>query len=214
MRGVPTNGEVIKQLRRSQGLTQETLADRADCDARTVRNAERSRHVDLSTVERIAVVLGVEHGELVDSLGVGQERENVKLVMKYHEAFNGRDPDAMADLFHDDGKVAVVSDVPLPGGGEFVGKQGVLMWAKTCMEAYRTQEITADMMEIDAVRDLVFVRGKTDRQVTSVQTGKSARASAMLEFRVREGKIASLRIVTNTAVFERILREAEPEDDE
>ena len=41
MRGVLTNGNWIRDLRRSHGFTQEQLAVHADCDVKTLRKAER-----------------------------------------------------------------------------------------------------------------------------------------------------------------------------
>jgi DNA-binding transcriptional regulator YiaG len=46
MRGVPTNGTLIRTLRQSLALTQEELATIASCDVKTVRKAEQGKRLE------------------------------------------------------------------------------------------------------------------------------------------------------------------------
>jgi len=211
MRGIPVNGKLIQTIRTSQGLTQERMAAEADCDVKTLRKAEKSGHVDQSTVERLAQTLGVEPQELIDAGSLEQETANIQLILDWQKVFNRRDPAAIADFFHEDGSVTVMSDIPIPGGGEFSGKEAVYQWANICFEPYLTEPITPDMMQIDAIRDLVFVRGKIDVEVTVINTNQSGKASATHEFRIRDGKILTHRVVTNTALFAKLIEKAEEE---
>jgi len=211
MRGSPVNGKRILTIRKSQGMTQEQLAAEADCDVKTLRKAEKSQRVDQSTLKRIAEALNVELPKLINAAALEREQANIQLVLDWQEAFNRRDAAAVAEFFHEDGSVTVMTDVPIPGGGEFLGKEAVYQWAKTCFETYLTEPITPEMMQIDAVRDLVFLRGKTDVEMTVINTNQSTKASATHEFRIKNGKILSHRVVTNTALFAKLVEQAEEE---
>ncbi len=211
MRGTPVDGQLIRKTRKSMGLTQEQLAADAECDVKTLRKAEKSQHIDQCTVDRIALALKLEATDLINSAALDVEQANIQLVLSWQEAFNRRDPVAMAELFHTDGSVTVMADIPMPGGGEFLGKDGVLEWGRVCFATMRTQHITRDMFQIDAAGDFVFMRGLTDVEVTSLITNQTAKASAAHEFRIRNGKIAALRVITNTAAIAKILQKIDDE---
>jgi transcriptional regulator with XRE-family HTH domain len=65
MRGVQVIGETIRSQRRQRGLTQEQLAAQADCDVKTLRQAEHSRAIDLSSLKRIALALNLNYVDLI-----------------------------------------------------------------------------------------------------------------------------------------------------
>jgi hypothetical protein len=65
MRGVPANGDYIKDRRRARGLTQEALAAAARCDIKTVYRAETGARLDMATLARLADALDVPYRRVV-----------------------------------------------------------------------------------------------------------------------------------------------------
>ena len=65
MRGTYAKGSLVRQLRKLRGLTQETLAERSSCDEKTIRKVEQCKRVDLSTLVKIAAILEVAPGDLM-----------------------------------------------------------------------------------------------------------------------------------------------------
>jgi DNA-binding XRE family transcriptional regulator len=65
MRGVPANGVYIKERRRSRGLTQDSLANAARCDIKTVYRAERGAYLDIATLKRLAAALQVPYRRVI-----------------------------------------------------------------------------------------------------------------------------------------------------
>ena len=62
-------GELVRELRLGQGLSQEDLADRAGLHRTAVSFIERAqRSATLETVARLASALGVEPAELMPKL--------------------------------------------------------------------------------------------------------------------------------------------------
>ena len=79
-RGVPLDGSRLRQLRRALAYTQEQLATKAECDAKTVRKAERSEPLDLATIERLALALGVGQAHLI---AVESDEDKIQVARDY-----------------------------------------------------------------------------------------------------------------------------------
>lgn len=61
-----TISDKVKELRKSRGLLQQQLADRAGVSMQTISNLENGRHVpDTSTLLKIAEALDVSLGDLI-----------------------------------------------------------------------------------------------------------------------------------------------------
>ena len=75
MPSVTPKGDLISQIRRSQGFTQLELALRAGISERTVRNAERGQAIKHDFLKFIASGLGVSLPEVVHSVDHLQLRE-------------------------------------------------------------------------------------------------------------------------------------------
>jgi len=208
MRGFPVRGEVIRAARKSLGLTQEQLALKAECDPKTVRKAEKSGHVDQSTVDSLSAALGIPRTDLIDGPALVLEEANLQVAQSWFAAFNQRKPEVVAELFHEDGSVTVMADENLPGGGRFAGRDGVLRWAAVCFAAMRTEPMTPDMFQFDPVGQFVFARSIREIQVTSLQTQKSVTASAAHEFRIERGRILSHRIFADSDAIARLVRDS------
>lgn len=78
-------GDAIKRRRIARGLTQEQLADKAECAPGTIRNLERGKRGRLLTLPRIARALGwtedsyllvLEGGEPVDEVTPTPPQQN------------------------------------------------------------------------------------------------------------------------------------------
>jgi transcriptional regulator with XRE-family HTH domain len=205
MRGIQLNGPAIKQHRKSLGLTQQRLAFQAECDTKTIRKAENSKRVDVDTALRIATALGVAIGELVESPSAERQQQNTQVAETWVEAFNARDPEAVADCFHKDGAIHVLAEPSIPGAGEFRGREQVRQWAQTTFETFHSEPVTRDMYAVDAVRDYVFLRVE-NVTVKCLPSGKQTKASAMWEFTIRGGKIVRLKIYPESGAMEAIYR--------
>ena len=59
LRGLSIDGASLRKQRQISGLTQEKLSRLADCDTRTIRNAEKGQNLDLATIENIAKAIKV-----------------------------------------------------------------------------------------------------------------------------------------------------------
>src|SRR5690606_30136257 len=79
MPSVTPKGDLISQIRRSQGFTQLELALRAGVSERTVRNAERGQAIKHDFLKFIASGLGVSLPEVVRSVDQLQFREHWQL---------------------------------------------------------------------------------------------------------------------------------------
>jgi transcriptional regulator with XRE-family HTH domain len=206
MRGVIPDGSKLRDLRRSAGWTQEQLASLAECDVKTLRAAEQSRRVDLSTLTQLAARLGLSSRELLREPGSSEvpAEAAIAAVQQFHLAFGSRDPEAVADCFLPDGIVTTMAHPGLPGAGEFRGRTRIHEWASTCFEAYRTDPVTEENSELSVAGDRVFVRLKQPR-VQHRASRNEARITLMSEFRIDGGAIASLLICPHSGAMEELV---------
>lgn len=66
----------IRELRKALGLTQQALGEHADVTQDTISKLESGRQtrVDFATLDRLALALGVEPGELLEREGKRKRR--------------------------------------------------------------------------------------------------------------------------------------------
>lgn len=207
MRGIPVKGHSILETRKSLGLTQEQLAAQAHCDVKTIRKAEKSQPVDSSILKNLADALGVEQSAFVDTASAHREQHVLEVALSWLNAFNTRDPVAVAELYHAAGSVTVMADPKLPGGGQFLSREGVQQWASVCFEAMITEPMTSNMFQIDVAGDYVILRSIVAIQVTSLLTHRSVGAAAAHEFQIQEGKILSHRIFADSDAIASLFRD-------
>ena len=63
-------GFSVKKQREAKGLTQETLAEKADLDRTYLSDVERgTRNLGVKNIVRIAKALGVKPGKLMEGVG-------------------------------------------------------------------------------------------------------------------------------------------------
>lgn len=203
MRGILANGEKIAALRLAAGLTQEKLAANCECDVKTLRSAERGKRLDIASLRRIAVGLGVDYHDIVVEVPADRREASVAVAMEFMRAFDARDPDAVADCFCENGAVIVFADPNLPGAGEFRGRERVHEWARACFAAFLAEPVHQGTYFVEAVGDRVFLRHESQR-LESLTTGRHTKATVMSEFELTEGKIATLQIFPESSAVERI----------
>jgi transcriptional regulator with XRE-family HTH domain len=204
MRGVIADGAKITALRKAAGLTQELLAADSCCDTKTLRSAEHSRRVDVATLRRIALRLGIDVREIISGAPKDERDSTIAAAERFLQAFNVRHPDAVADSFCEDGVIIIVAHPALPGAGEFRGREQIRRWAETCFEAYRTDPVSRGNSRIDAVGDLVFVRLERPH-LEYRPTGVQANVYLTSEFKIADGLIATLWIYPESGAMERMV---------
>ncbi len=207
MRGIQVSGSKIRQLRKARGLTQQELAFQAQCDVKTIRKAENSKRVDLSTAGRLAAVLGVNVRDLAAAPTKSDVAAGVAIVQAWTAAFNSRDPQAVAKVYDDNGVIIVMASPNIPGGGTFTGKEEIRRWAQESFNAFDVEKMGPDNQRIDTLGDVVFLRTARDLRVTSCATGQIAYAGAANEMRFADGKILEHRIYADTNALASILGE-------
>jgi transcriptional regulator with XRE-family HTH domain len=136
MRGAMANGKNLKAARTIRGLTQEQLAALAGVDAKTVRNAEQSKRLDVGSLARLALALGTELHRVIRSPNplAAMLAARRKAVEKWQAAWKARDMNALLALYHEQAALHLPGGPIIPFGGEFRGKESVqqvaeLAWA-------------------------------------------------------------------------------------
>jgi transcriptional regulator with XRE-family HTH domain len=204
IRGAIPRGDLVVRLRKLAGLTQEILAAECDCDVKTIRSAEHSKRLDVATLRRIAVRLGVECRDLVDDESRNGSNAHIAAVERWIAAFNARDAEAVARCFGEDGVINVLADPALPGAGEFRGVARITTWARICFATYLAELITPSMYQLDAVGDFVFVRVERP-QLKCLLNGNQSPVSVMWEFLVTGDNISRMRIYPESGAIERMV---------
>jgi transcriptional regulator with XRE-family HTH domain len=127
MRGAIAHGKNLKAARALQGLTQEQLAALAGVDAKTVRKAEQSKRLDIGSLARLALALGMELHHVVRSPNPLAAMLNArrKAIAKWQAAWSARDAAALVALYHEQAVVNLPGGPRIPFGGEFHGKEAV-----------------------------------------------------------------------------------------
>jgi ketosteroid isomerase-like protein len=201
MRGIAVHGSVLRKWRRDHGVTQEQLAEKIPCDIKTVRNAEKNRRLDASTVRRIADAMGVSLAAVVVKKDDPQRiaERNAQLVHDWQAVYNARDVDSVLAFYHDDATLLVAGAEDLPAGGEFRGKNAVREHFQDAFATFRTEVITPDRYKLDAVGDYVFLRVTASADVLA--TGQSFTAMVVHELEIKDGKIYRHTMVCDTAAI-------------
>jgi transcriptional regulator with XRE-family HTH domain len=187
MRGTIANGKAIRKLRRSLGLTQEKLAGHSACDVKTIRRAEQGKALDVGTLSRIAEALDTVLSAIVQHAEKRRDQVqlNIQTIHRWRNAFNARDVDCMATIYHQ--HAALILPEGLPGGGTFRGKAEIRRQAEIAFQHLDTEQVTPKMMRTHAVDNFVFVRGKT--ACTVIATGVTFISEVLHEFQFEDGLV-------------------------
>jgi transcriptional regulator with XRE-family HTH domain len=207
MRGVLANGEMITRLRKSLGLTQAQLAQRARCDVKTARRAEQGQSLDMFVLRKIAAVLEVRYCDVVRQGDTRKSREqrHVQKVHQWLDAFNTRDISGMVECFQSQSSVRVPGAPELPGAGTFHGCDELRRHYQEFFSLFEVKRIAADKCAWDAMGNQVFLRGRIALEHRG--HGTACRLEVAQAFRMQEGQIAELTVYCDTLAIYRMLRE-------
>ncbi|RIK72624.1 MAG: hypothetical protein DCC67_18995 [Planctomycetota bacterium] len=164
MRGMTANGDLIRALRRAQGLTQEQLADKAGLDVKTVRSAEQRKRLDGGSVMKLSSVLQTEMRQLIvrprrGSRGsVEISRRNV--VLDWLRAFNDHDADRLMRCYHAEATVHLPGAPHIPFGGVFRGGSNIRRAAQAAWPYCRREAASQQRYAILTSGDTVVVEGR------------------------------------------------------
>lgn len=199
MRGRTPRAARVRQRRRELGMTQEHLAHSADCDVKTIRNAEAGRSLDVSTLQRIADALKIDLKEIVDGTpgpdSVRKQRN--QSLDQWKNDWNGQAIDQLVELYHDDGILRFPSGVDFPGSGDFEGIDEICRHHSLLFEFCQLKLKQAGNLVIQPGVDAIFFRGEIAGQVIS--TGKTFRSEVLHEFRFRDEKVQEHLVLMDTA---------------
>jgi len=203
MRGLNPQGDAVRSARKALGLTQEALALRAACDVKTIRSAEKGARIDASTLNRIADALQRPTASLLSAADVpaAQLEANIRLYWQWQAASNRRGIEGMLACYHPDATVNIAGADDLPGGGEFQGLDAIREQWTAAQEAFETDELTPDQVQVDAMADLVFARALGRARVRA--TGVEFTSFGVQEFLIKDDKILRHTIVVDTAAIRR-----------
>ena len=194
MRGARANGERIKRLRKSQGLTQERLAQFSGCDAKTVRSAERGHSLDLNSLGRIAGALAVPFEIIIkrDDESSSQFQVGVAIVREYWQAFVKQDLDAIMEAFHNDAVVRLPGAPEIPFAGQYRGKEQIRRMHEITFATAQTEPLSPDDTHFFGSGDYVFVRGSA--RLRDKASGKVATLWVTHAFRLKDLMIIELTV--------------------
>lgn len=210
MRGVPVRGELIRNLRKAAGLTQEQLAATIECDVKTLRKAERgAERVDLWVVSAIGEALGCETDSLIviDADSDRKAEFHLSLVKQWHAAFADADVDRLLALHSEDTILEIPGSDGLPAAGNFTGIDELRGHFLALFKLFRLRAVQDDDFRIHAVDDLVFHRSTAT--IEYLPAGKSYTTVHVNEFEFRDGKIARRVVVADYDGLREIVADCE-----
>jgi transcriptional regulator with XRE-family HTH domain len=153
MRGIQIDAKRFRQIRLSNGLTQQELAAAAGVAERTVRNAEGGRRVRVDFFRYLAVALGVDPTEIAfdrDELRVAKrEVRNLSRLFKALQTFIlESDLSEVRQLFDAQARITIHGPPELPNTGEYRGIDGL----QTLMDRNRESLVFPKPAEFSDVR--------------------------------------------------------------
>jgi transcriptional regulator with XRE-family HTH domain len=162
MRGMTANGDLIRDLRKAQGMTQEQLAEKAGLDVKTVRKAEKGHRLDLGTLTKLCFVLQAELGQLIIRSGRSARDLEIRrrdVVIHWQRAFNGRDLDGLVRSYRDDAVLHLPGAPLIPFGGAFRGHKEIRCAAETFWKSCPTELLDEKDYAILVCGDTVIIQG-------------------------------------------------------
>lgn len=136
-KSLPVNGELIRDLRKTRGLTQEQLAELAGYSPRLIRKAESGRSLNADTVEVIAEALSTPAAPvspetltadlraMVRAFSVSYAHDEIELVSQVKSIFA---PNVIYKMAGDPELI--------PFAGEYHGRGGVDQWARNFFNTF------------------------------------------------------------------------------
>lgn len=194
MRGVTPNSELIRRLRESARMTQESLAAIAQADVRTIRKAETpGKRVDLKVVVGIAQALRTEPDELIvrQPLGVASAEFLVERVKQWSDAFARADIDSLLKLHTPDTVLELPGSDDLPEAGFYQGLEALAEHFSKMFSLFRLRHMIPDSLKYHVSDNFVFMRVTAEFEY--LPAAKTYRAIHFNEFEF-EGDLIRRRI--------------------
>ena len=124
--------------------------------------------------------------------------DNIEVVRKVYEAFEGQDLEALLQLT--DPNCVVTQDAALPWGGEFVGPEGITNFAILLIGTIASTLTIGELFEADGQ---VIQCGRTAGNV--VATGKPFDLPEVHTWTVSEGKVVKVHFSIDTPAMLSVL---------
>lgn len=182
MNGIVPNGQCILEARLRLGLTQESLAQKASCDVKTIRRAEKWFAVSSSTLHRIAGALELSFADVAtDRSTAKSDRRNFDLVWRYLDCVNRKDERFATSLFHREAFLIKVSRTTNPAKGFIVGREKLRrLWGSGAM--WRNTELTRNNVQLISIREFVVMLLNSDASETAPEPRASDSFIIVLQF--------------------------------
>lgn len=146
MRGVRPRNQKIREVRKLKGYTQSALADAADCDTKTIRNAEAGRRIDVSTLDNIAQALGLTLEDVIKNSSEPKVDVNRETVDRALRTWSAQQPEGFVDCFVDDGTLEIAGIGGNFWTGRFCGHDALTNWSKAWFSTFRTQALSSELL--------------------------------------------------------------------
>ena len=187
MHGIPTNGEMVRSLRKRRAWTQEQLATVCDCSVRTIRSAERGRRLNVETLNQIAAVLEVPMTSLVNAPPVSKSdlQRRCDLIRDWHDCYLEQRVGRLLEMHHRETFLELPGTQGMPAGGDFHGIEQHIEHYEEAFQVFPIIEVKE--LPIDAVNDRVFARPTAT--LRSEATGQEFTLTHANVFKIFEGKI-------------------------
>lgn len=206
MRGTTVNGDLIRDLRKAQGWTQEQLAEQAGLDVKTVRSAEQSKRLDLGSLTKLCLVLPSELRKLtVRPSRSARDREIHRrdAVIDWQRAFNNRDLDGLLRCYHEEAALHMPGAPVIPFGGDYRGHKSLRRMAQIAWDCCQTDLGVQQEYAILASRDTVVVQG---RQRVQLPDGSLSQLHYTQTFQFAGELIVDHRVDYDTLNFARLAK--------
>ena len=203
MRGIHIHGDGICLLRKQRGWTQEELANLVGCSARTIRNAEQSRQIDVKTLRQIAAVFDVPLATISVS-EQDQQQRHIEIVHEWLHAFHEADIPRLLEFHHPE----TVLELPGAEGLAGVPEPAIFKGLEALHEHFRSMFLEFRILQVlqqtfDTKGDLVFHRATSTMR--GIETGKEATTKFYNEFELRDGLIIRRLTISDLAGHRHIM---------
>lgn len=169
MRGNTANGPNIRRRRKRLGLTQEDLANLAEVDVKTIRNAEASRNLDVRTLQRIALELSIELSNVTVTSSDSDLRaiQRTACVNNWLEALLRRDVEGMISIYSDQARWTHPLHTPAQDDASCQGNDALRRSAESWLACTELERTPNDQHRIHCADQFVFLRGASPVSVSS-----------------------------------------------
>ena len=122
--------------------------------------------------------------------------DNVDVLKRGYDAFNGGDQQTLADVFAEDVRWEGTNDERVPGAGTYDGRDDALGALGEVVQAF--ESISSNPDEFIEQDGTVVVLGHTE---ASTNSGNDIKVPFVHVWRMEEGKIKRGQLLTDTAVI-------------